>query len=116
MDLDLYRWLHLAGVIFLFSALGAAVLLARAGNDQGRKWIAITHGLALLVILVSGFGALAKLGMGFPPWVWIKLLIWLLLGAAVVLVRKMPQRAGLWWVLLPLLGAAAAWLGIFKPF
>jgi hypothetical protein len=116
MDPNLYLWFHLAGVIFLFSALGAGVLLAKAGSDQGRKWIVMTHGLALLVILVSGFGRLAKLGLGFPPWAWAKVLIWLLLGAAVPLVRKMPQRAALWWVVLPLLGAAAAWLGIFKPF
>lgn len=117
MSPNAYKVLHLAGVVFLFLALGGSIMRARAGGGEaGRKLAGITHGIALLVILVAGFGSLAKLGLGFEPWVWVKIIIWLLLGAAVVLIRKMPERATLWWVVLPLLGVVAAWLGIHKSF
>lgn len=113
-----YRVLHLAGVIFLFLALGGSLLRAVAGgqSEAGRKLVTLTHGLALLVILITGFGALATLQLGFPTWVWVKIVLWLALGAAVVLVRKLPRQAALWWIVLPLLGVVAAYLGVFKPF
>jgi hypothetical protein len=118
MDLHAYHLLHLAGVIFLFTALGSAMMAQREGTAgaAARKLSGITHGLAMLIILVAGFGALAKLGLGMPGWAWAKLVIWLLLGASPVLVRKRPDLVKLWWWVLPLLGVVAAWLGHYKPF
>lgn len=118
MDLFAYRLLHLAGVIFLFTALGGSLLAHREGaaGAAARKLAGITHGLALLVIVISGFGALAKLGLAMPGWAWAKLVIWLLLGASPVLVRKRPDLVKVWWWLLPLLGVAATWLARYKPF
>ena len=75
-----------------------------------------THGVALFVILVSGFGMLAKLGYGFPLWVWLKLVVWLLIGAAIALVRRLPEQATIFWFAIPLLGTVAAFLAIYKPF
>lgn len=113
-----YRVLHLAGVIFLFLALGGGLLRALAGSqsETGRKLVTLTHGLALLLLLITGFGLLATLPLGFPAWAWVKIILWLALGAAAVLVRKLPRQAALWWIVLPLLGVVAAYLGVFKPF
>ncbi len=119
MSPSLYKILHILGVLLVFAALGGATLRALAGTREeapGRKLALVTHGVALLLILVSGFGMLAKLGYGFPLWVWLKLAIWLVLGAAIALIRRMPQHATLFWFALPLLGAAAAYLAIYKPF
>ena len=55
----------------------------------------------------------ALLGLGL--WVWLKVAIWLAVGGVVTLVRRRPSWAGALWVLLPLLGGAAAWLAIYKP-
>lgn len=119
MDYPVYKLLHLIGVVLLFLALGGAVLRAKLGaavGETGKKLVAASHGVALLVLLVSGFGILAKLGLGFPAWVWIKLVIWLLLGGVVVFLRARPQSAGAWWWRIALLGAIAAYLGVYKPF
>ena len=115
MSLLAYKVLHLIGAFLLFAALGYLTL--RPGERS--KLANASHGIALLLVVVSGFGMLARLGVThdwiFPLWVWLKLAIWLLLGAALVLVRRMPQLATLWWWLFPLLGGAAAYLALYKP-
>ena len=47
--------------------------------------------------------------------VWLKALIWLLFGGIIVLIRRAPRFAPVYWWALPLLGAAAAYLALFKP-
>jgi len=115
-----YKLIHLVGVALLFAALGALVVRQLGGTppapkDRGGRLAGTTHGIALVLILVSGFGALAKLGLGLPGWAWAKLAVWLLLGASLVAIRRLPSAAlWLWW-LLPLLGGVAAWLALYKP-
>jgi hypothetical protein len=61
---------------------------------------------------------LAKLGLSaaIPGYVWAKVAVWLLLGAAIAIVPRQPGLSkALWWVF-PVLGAAAAWLAVAKPF
>ncbi len=124
MSLQLYKVLHIAGVLLAFAALGGAILRAVADTRDGapgRKLALTTHGVALLLILISGFGMLAKLALGpqqwgLPPWVWLKLLIWLVIGAAIALIRRLPARATVFWYVLPVLGTVAACLAIYKPF
>jgi hypothetical protein len=116
---EIYTVLHVLGIILTFMALGAAALHAGNGgtrdNNPGKKIVASVHGVGLLLILVAGFGMLAKLGLGLPGWVHPKLLIWLLLGAAPVLIARKPGSARLMWILLPLLGVVAAYLGLNHP-
>ena len=118
MDVLFYKTLHVLGVVLLFTALGGAAAQALgAGSPRLRKLAGITHGVALLILLVSGFGALAKLGFGMPPgWAWGKIVIWLALGGIVVLMRRLPQHASLWWWLAPILGLLAGYLALYKPF
>lgn len=122
MSTELYKILHLAGLFFVFAALGGAVLASQATGLSGgvRKLISITHGIALVVILFGGFGLLKYVSIShnpgtWPLWVWLKFAIWVFLGAALVLVRKNPRLSTLFWFGLPLLGAVAAWLAFAKP-
>jgi len=121
MSLLAYRLIHILSIMLLFTAMGGLLLASRAGVTTGasRKTAGLTHGLALLLLLVSGFGALAKLGLSnpgiWPVWLWLKLLIWLLFGAVIVLIRRAPRSTALLWWALPLLGALAAYLALFKP-
>jgi hypothetical protein len=115
-----YKVIHILGVLFVFASLGALILASQDGlGGNGRKLAGITHGIALLVVLIAGFGAMARLGMPnpahWPLWVWIKALIWLILGGIIVLIRRAPQLSTLLWWLLPLLGGIAAWAAIYKP-
>lgn len=117
MTYEIYNVLHIFGIILVFMALGAAALHAGNGgtreDNHGRKIVASVHGVGLLVILVAGFGMLAKIGGGLPGWLHPKLLIWLLLGAAPIIIARKPGSARAMWLVLPLLGAVAAYLGIF---
>jgi hypothetical protein len=120
VSLTVYKLLHLVGVVFLFSALGALLAGSWPGTagatDTWRKRSGITHGLALLVVLVSGFGMLARLGGGsWGLWVWLKVATWLALGASLVLVRRQPRLVPILWFVLPLLGGFAAYLALYKP-
>ena len=112
-----YKLLHIFGILLAFVSLGGLTFQALAGGngDRGRKLVSISHGVALLIILVSGFGLLAKLKLGFPFWVMLKIAIWLVVGGLVVAIRRLPQYATVFWFGLPILGGLAAYLAIFKP-
>lgn len=118
-----YRILHVFGAFLVLAALGGICLETlsegRANIRQVRRLAAITHGLGLVLLLVAGFGLLARLGMSqtaaWPTWVWLKVLIWLLFGAAPFVIRKSRERARLSWLLFPVLGALAAAVAIYKP-
>ena len=119
MSPSLYKILHLLGVLLVFVSLGGLTLRALGGSGgkgPGDRLAGITHGVALLLILITGFGMIAKLGYGFPLWVWAKVMIWLVIGASIALIRRMPQHATVFWFALPLLGTLAAYLAIYKPF
>ena len=121
MELPAYKVIHILSAMLLFTALGGLLLASRAGVTTGvsRKTAGMTHGIALILILVSGFGALARLGLSnpgiWPAWLWLKFLIWLVMGGIVVLIRRAPRSATLLWWLLPVLGGLAAYLAIYKP-
>src|SRR5947208_16349688 len=106
-----YKVVHILGVLFVFASLGALILASRdgAGGGRRRKLAGMTHGIALLVVLIAGFRAMARLGMPNPAhWplcVSIKPLTWLVLGGIIVAIRGAPQLSTLLWWLLPLLGA-----------
>ena len=112
--------------MLMFSALGGlAVLSATAGTETDakpiRRFLTIVHGVALLVILVAGFGLMAKkFAMGgpgeWPGWIWAKLALWLVLGGSTVIVRRQPGLVKAMVIVLPALGLVATYLALFKPF
>lgn len=125
-----YRLVHLVGIFLLFVVLGGLSLAASRGAagagraGVGRAGISprmamALHGLALFIVLLGGFGLLARLGvthgMDWPAWVWAKLGIWALAAVAVMVPRRKPEWAAALFVALPVLGGLAAWLAIFKP-
>ena len=121
MSAKFYLILHLIGVIALFYALGGLALHAYKGgtrNFSARRFIMTVHGLTMMLVLISGFGLLAKTGVSWPwPfWVWGKLGAWLILGGAPSsLIRTKTKWAkGLYWLAL-LVGAWAILMVELKP-
>jgi hypothetical protein len=119
MSYEVYKVIHILGLLLLFQALGASVILGNA--PKGTAWkraTSIAHGLGLLFMLVAGFGMLARLGLtaGFPGWVWAKLAIWVVLGAAPFVAAKLPSGARILWGASVGLGFLAAFVAIYKPF
>ena len=110
MDPILLKTLHLAGVFALFASLGATTL---AGSSK--KATSILHGVSLVFILLVGFAMLKK-----PPmdqyWWMAKLGIWLFIGLAPALSKKKVLPPLVVFTLTLLAAAAAAYLGLRKPF
>ena len=112
-----YKILHLVAILFLFTSLGSLAVLGRTVDHRLRKLAGIVHGISVMVILVAGFGLLARLGFfgSIPTWAWLKMGVWLLLALAAWPLRRRPEWALALWLLLPALGGVAAWLAVAKP-
>ncbi|MBL9077645.1 MAG: hypothetical protein JNL08_09085 [Planctomycetes bacterium] len=115
MTPETYRLLHVVGALLLFLGLGGVLAHAGGGGKPPGLFLGL-HGLGLLVLLVCGVGVMHKAGYPWQPWVFAKIACWVLLAALPTLVRRgvLPRALGLLLVLG--LGAAAAWLGLSKPF
>ena len=118
MSYQFYKVIHFLGLFMVFSGLGAQFLQSLNSNDPkqspGRKWSAIMHGVGLLMVLVAGFGLLAKLQLPIGGWVIAKLLIWLAFGGMGALASRKKEAAGLLWISTLILGALAAFLASYK--
>jgi hypothetical protein len=118
-----YNVVHILGIAALIVALGGMALHGASGGTPAtsgaRRLVAVLHGLGALLILVGGFGMLARLGVaqgaGFPGWLWIKIVIWALLAGAAALPYRRPTLAVPLLALVPLLAGLAAWAAIYKP-
>lgn len=112
-----YQIIHYVGIFALLFALGSLF-------TKYNKGAVIGHGIALLLILVGGFGMQAKYKAGYavtygstwPTWLIVKIVIWVIFGGIVVLAKKnkLPTLAA--WLLCVGLASAAAYLAMFKPF
>lgn len=121
MSYQFYKVLHLLGIMLLFFGFGGMLLAAYARIDlkkPARIMGFVSHGVGLLLILVSGFGMAARLGLvaGLPAWVQVKIGIWALLGVAVSLVKRKGYIGWPVAILLWGLGTSAAIIAINKPF
>jgi hypothetical protein len=110
MDYTSYKIIHLIGISVL--GLGVGGMMAGGAN---RKPFAICQGVGLLVMLVSGFGLLAKLKLGYPPFAIVKTVLWLVIGMLPLLFRKLKLPIGLSIVISLTLVGIMAWLGVVKP-
>jgi hypothetical protein len=113
-----YKIVHYLGIFIMVTALSAT--LARSAkeglnSDPWRKRLGILHGIALFLIILGGFGMLAKLDLGFPGWAMAKVGIWLAF-AGLIAARKSADWSARALVLLPLLAVLAGWIAYAKPF
>ncbi len=119
MSYEFYKALHILGIALLFLAFGGLAGHALNGGtketNKARGLMLASHGIGLVLILVAGFGMLAKMGGSggmFPSWIHPKLLIWLLLGAATMPLQRKNALAKPLWFVLPLLALTAAYLAL----
>jgi len=75
MPYETYKILHFAFIFLGLTTLGVALL-----GDVNKKWVKILNGISFLMILVSGMGLLARIGVShgeaFPFWVRGKFAFW----------------------------------------
>lgn len=107
-------------VITIFGLFGLASVLWNESKPQPRLrkiWM-VAHGIGLLLLFVAGFGLAARMGFAaaLPKWVYAKIIIWLFVGGLIALIKRKPQKAGLWILSLFLLLTTAIILAVMKPF
>ena len=77
MSPTLYYIVHVTSVL----VLTGYTFYAFAAAPETRKGVMIITGIASVLALVGGFGLQAKLNLGFPGWLIVKLVCWLGLSA-----------------------------------
>ena len=119
---DLYEIIHVIGMAMLFVAIGGVAVHAANGgtntNSATQRLVSIVFGVGSFLILLGGFGMMARLGLvrGMPPaWLIVKMLIWLLLSGIVLLPYRRPALARPFLLLLPLLAGLAVYMALYKP-
>ena len=119
-----YKLIHLFGIFSLMVALAGMASHAAAGHPKaentGYRTLLILHGVGALVALTGGFGLMARVGIthgeGFPGWIWVKLLLWIVLGGLIAFPYRSRPLARVVLFALPLLGLLGAYLANYKPF
>ncbi len=121
IDYQIYKMIHLAGLALLMMGL-AGVLFAFAMSSSVPPKLKmlgfVSHGLGMFLMLLGGFGMLARLGLvqGLPGWIHAKLAIWVVLGGAIALAKRKSSWAPALVPAFMTLVVAAAYLAIYKPF
>lgn len=121
---DFYEILHIIGIAMLFVAIGGVATHAANGGTKAasstRGLVGSMHGLGALLILVGGFGMLARIGFqhgaNFPGWLWVKIIVWVILSAIVLMPYRKPALAKPFIFVLPLLAGVAVYMALYKPF
>lgn len=121
---EIYKTLHITGVIFMVAGFGAYAMLRAAKLDDEamkpfKKLLSMVHGLSLVIVIVGGFGTAARMGMlhaGLPAWIIIKIVFWLVLGASLVALARAQDLGKALFFALPAVTAAAAAVAVYKPF
>ena len=117
---SIYKIIHFMGLAMAIMAIGANSLhtLNHGGENSWRKPTAITHGIGLLLLLLGGFGMIARLEIKFPwttdMWIFAKIGIWVVMGALIALAKKPAFAKVVWWGI-PLLVGFAAMMVRYKP-
>ena len=91
MSITVYHILHVTAAFLLAGFTFMACATASTGKNKAL--MAVT-GILSLLMLVGGFGLLAKLHCGFPGWAIVKLAAWLVLSGAAGFAYKRPAKAG----------------------
>lgn len=77
MSPTVYQILHVVSLL----VLTGYTFYAFAAPPEARKRVMIITGIASLLALVAGFGLQAKLAIGWPGWIFVKMFCWLGLSA-----------------------------------
>jgi len=113
-----YKLIHLSGIFMIFLALGGMILSAAAKEATAslKNALNMLHGIGLGIVIIAGFGMLAKTHAAFEGWVVVKLLVWVFFGGSIAIIRRKPDMGKMMLWLCVALGIVAVYMALFQPF
>ena len=113
-----YKALHIIGIFIALPSIAPLLFHAGQGGEKKennwRKLLLVGHGIGLFLIILGGFGMLARLGIhSIPYWIAIKLAIWLFLGAVVTIAYRKRAAAQNLWMAVITVAIIASFIGQF---
>ena len=79
--MSLYSFFHVFHLVFLFLLAGVTFAAFAAPTSENRRPYLIQSGVYSLLVFITGFGLLGVIKAGFPLWIIVKLVCWLVLSA-----------------------------------
>lgn len=95
---EIYKIIHLFFIVVLFATLALQVFTGSEPKKVHKMW----YGISSLLVLVSGMGLLARIGVPhaepWANWIRIKLTVWLALTiASPIILKRFHQLKKTWW-------------------
>ena len=112
ISLTTYLVLHLSSIFVL---LGYTFYAFAAPAETRRRVLMIT-GIAALLVIVSGFGMLARLHLGFPGWAIVKFVCLLGLASIAGIAYRRRAMADLFMMVAFVLAITAVAMVYIRPF
>jgi len=112
MSPTVYHIIHVVSVL----VLTGYTFYAFAAAPETRKRVLMITGIASLLVLVGGFGLQAKLAVGWPGWLIVKIVCWLGLSALAGIGYRRRGAAGTLALIAIALTVVAVVLVYTKPF
>ncbi|MCB0271820.1 MAG: SirB2 family protein [Bdellovibrionales bacterium] len=112
MSYEFYKITHIIFLLVFVASTGIAFFI-----DQQNKQVRIAGMISSFLMLVAGFGLLARLGIHqWPTWVIAKLIIWLILAIlGPILARRLKQNRIWAFRALMILFAVGVIVAVLKP-
>ncbi len=110
-----YKMIHVLMVVIMFSFFAVQIF-----SSEKVKKAAMWSGIASVLLLVSGMGLLARIGVshteGWPSWVIIKMIAWALIVIATpMIIKRAPSFKGKWFGVMILILLTILYMVQYKP-
>jgi hypothetical protein len=112
INLTTYLVIHLSSIIVLLGY----TFYAFAAPAQTRKRVLMITGVASLLVLVTGFGMLHRLHLGFPGWAIVKAVCWLGLSMIAGIAYRRRAQADAYMIIAFVLAIIAVVMVYVRPF
>jgi hypothetical protein len=112
MSLTTYHVIHISSIIVLL----AYTFYAFAAPAETRKRVLMITGAAALLALISGCAMLAKLHLGFPGWIGVKVVCWFGLSVMVSFAYRRRAQADAFMIFTLVLAITAVAMVFIRPF
>lgn len=112
MSTQVYQLLHLISGFLLVATTFQAFA---APTPERRRKTLIVSGVLTLLVLVGGFGLLARFGYDWDTWVFIKIAAWLVVSSLAGIAFRRPALARPLSIVCAVAVAIAVWAVYYKP-